>query len=68
MDKMMGNAEEIDRTTRRVNALDNVLIPCLETERNYIQMVLEEREREDLFRLKRVKMKLEERPRTSSVE
>jgi V/A-type H+-transporting ATPase subunit D len=54
-------AEEIGRTTRRVNALDNVLIPRLETEQNYIQMVLEEREREDLFRLKRVKMKLEQR-------
>jgi V/A-type H+-transporting ATPase subunit D len=50
-------AEEIGRTTRRVNALDNVLIPRLETERNHIQMVLEEREREDLFRLKRIKMK-----------
>lgn len=52
-------AEEIGRTTRRVNALENVLIPRLEARRNYIQMVLEEREREDLFRLKRVKMKLE---------
>jgi V/A-type H+-transporting ATPase subunit D len=60
-------AEEIGRTTRRVNALDNILIPRLETERNYIQLVLEEREREDRFRLKRVKMKLEQRPRTSSV-
>jgi V/A-type H+-transporting ATPase subunit D len=57
-------AEEIGRTTRRVNALDNVLIPRLETQRDYIQMVLEEREREDLFRLKRVKLKLERRPRT----
>ena len=54
-------AEEIGRTTRRVNALDNVLLPRLETQRDYIQMVLEEREREDLFRLKRVKMKLERR-------
>ena len=51
-------AEEIGRTTRRVNALDNILIPRLETQRNYIQMVLDEREREDLFRLKRVKVKL----------
>jgi len=51
-------AEEIGRTTRRVNALDNVLIPRLETQCNYIQMMLEEREREDLFRLKRVKTKL----------
>ena len=58
-------AEEIGRTTRRVNALDNVLIPRLETEQNYIQMVLEEREREDLFRLKRVKMKLEKRVLTT---
>lgn len=53
-------AEEIGRTTRRVNALDNILIPHLEAQRNYIEMVLEEREREDLFRLKRVKMKLEQ--------
>jgi V/A-type H+-transporting ATPase subunit D len=51
-------AEEIGRTTRRVNALDNVLIPHLEAQRNYIQTLLEEREREDLFRLKRVKVKL----------
>lgn len=58
-------AEEIGRTTRRVNALDHVLIPRLEAERNYIQMVMEEREREDLFRLKRVKVKLERRPATS---
>ncbi|NJN96842.1 MAG: V-type ATP synthase subunit D [Anaerolineales bacterium] len=56
-------AEEIGRTTRRVNALENVLIPRLENQRNYIQMVLEEREREDLFRLKRVKLKLERRAR-----
>jgi V/A-type H+-transporting ATPase subunit D len=54
-------AEEIGRTTRRVNALDNLLIPRLETQRNYIQMVLEERERENLFRLKRVKLKMERR-------
>lgn len=54
-------AEEIGRTTRRVNALENVLIPRLETQRAYIQMVLEERERENLFRLKRVKLKLERR-------
>lgn len=54
-------AEEIGHTTRRVNALDNVLIPRLITERDYIQMMLEEREREDLFRLKRVKKKLAQR-------
>lgn len=51
-------AEEIGRTTRRVNALENVLIPRLQAQLDYIQMILEEREREDLFRLKRVKTKL----------
>jgi V/A-type H+/Na+-transporting ATPase subunit D len=61
-------AEEIGRTTRRVNALDTVLIPRLETERHYIQMVLEEREREDLFRLKRVKMKLEQCSQSSPAQ
>lgn len=51
-------AEEVGRTTRRVNALENVLIPRLVHQRNYIQMMLDEHEREDLFRLKRVKVKL----------
>ncbi len=60
-------AEEIGRTTRRVNAMDNVLIPRLEAQRDYIHMVLEEREREDLFRLKRVKLKLERRRRASPI-
>jgi V/A-type H+/Na+-transporting ATPase subunit D len=58
-------AEEIGRTGRRVNALENVLIPRLTAQRDYVQMVLQEREREDLFRLKRVKMKLERRPDSS---
>lgn len=51
-------AEEVGRTTRRVNALENVLIPRLVHQRNYIEMMLDEHEREDLFRLKRVKVKL----------
>jgi V/A-type H+-transporting ATPase subunit D len=51
-------AAEIGRTTRRINALENVLIPRLQAQLDYIQLMLEEREREDLFRLKRVKMKL----------
>jgi len=52
-------ADEIGRTTRRVNALEHVRTPELEEERDYIQRVLDEREREDLFRLKRVKKKRE---------
>ncbi len=52
-------AAEIQRTSRRVNALEHVLIPRLIAERDYIQMVLDESERADHFRLKRVKQKLE---------
>ncbi len=52
-------AEEIQRTSRRVNALENILIPRLVSHRTYIQMVLDEREREGIFRLKRVKQKLQ---------
>jgi V/A-type H+/Na+-transporting ATPase subunit D len=48
-------AEEIRKTTIRVNALDLVLLPQLEAQRATIERVLAEREREDTFRLKRVK-------------
>lgn len=50
--------DEVRRTSRRVNALEHILIPRLEAQRDRIQMVLEEREREDHYRLKRVKQKL----------
>jgi V/A-type H+-transporting ATPase subunit D len=46
--------DEIGRTTRRVNALENVVIPRLEAERAAIQATLDERERQDRFRLKRI--------------
>jgi V/A-type H+-transporting ATPase subunit D len=48
-------ADEIRKTSRRVNALENILIPRLHARKSYIEMVLEERAREDLFRLKTVK-------------
>ncbi|MDX1663737.1 MAG: V-type ATP synthase subunit D [Candidatus Promineifilaceae bacterium] len=48
-------AREIQQTTRRANALEHVVLPRLRRERDYIQMVLEERERAVHFRLKRVK-------------
>ena len=50
-------ADEIARTTRRMNALERVVIPALETERAHIALVLEEREMEDRVRLRRVRSK-----------
>jgi len=52
-------AAEIRRTSRRLNALDHLLIPNLEAERDFIQMSLDERERADHFRLKLMKRILE---------
>jgi V/A-type H+-transporting ATPase subunit D len=54
-------AAEIQRTSRRVNALEHVLIPRLVAEREAIQFALDERERADHFRLKRIKRALERR-------
>ena len=52
-------ATEIQTTSRRLNALDHLLIPRLEAEMNLIQMALDERERSDHFRLKLTKRVLE---------
>ena len=48
-------AGEISRTTRRVNALEHVVVPRLEHERDVIQLVLAERELEDRVRLRRAR-------------
>jgi V/A-type H+-transporting ATPase subunit D len=48
-------AEEIRRTSRRVNALEQRLLPSLAEQVQYIRGVLDQREREDILRLKHLK-------------
>ncbi len=48
-------ADGIQRTSRRANALEQVMIPRLVAQRDMIQRALDERERAEHFRLKRMK-------------
>jgi V/A-type H+-transporting ATPase subunit D len=49
--------EEVRKVSRRINALNEYLLPKLREEVRTIARVLDEREREDTFRLKRIKKK-----------
>jgi len=57
--------EEINKTNRRVNALEQVTVPQLREQVGYISQTLDERAREDLFRLKKVKKKIEAKKRAA---
>lgn len=50
--------EEIRKTSRRVNALEQAVIPGIQSQMYYIQQVLDQQEQEDIFRLKRIKGKV----------
>lgn len=48
-------ANEVKKTQRRVNALDKMIIPQTKETKTYIESVLEERDRENVFVLKSLK-------------
>ncbi len=54
---------EIKKTARRVSALKESVIPAIRAQIYYIQQVLDQQEQEDIFRLKRIKGKLEAKSR-----
>lgn len=54
-------AGEVKKTQRRVNALDKQVIPQTSETKAYIESVLEERERENVFVLKALKSKAEKK-------
>jgi len=55
-------ARELQKTQRRVNALQYIFIPQYQETIAFIESELEEREREEIFRLKRLKALAKEKP------
>ena len=58
--KLIKLLNEIEKTKRRVNALEHKVIPEMESALDKVSQVLEESEREETFRMKKIKEMQEE--------
>ena len=58
--KIIRLLNEIEKTKRRVNALEHKIIPEMESGLDKVSQLLEEREREETFRMKKIKEMQEE--------
>ncbi len=58
--KIMRLLNEIEKTKRRVNALEHKIIPEMQEGLDKVSQLLEEREREETFRMKKIKEMQEE--------
>ncbi|MFP4402523.1 MAG: V-type ATP synthase subunit D [Candidatus Nanoarchaeia archaeon] len=53
--------QEIEKTKRRVNGLEFTIIPELQETQQYVQLVLDEQERDGLIALKKIKAKIDKK-------
>jgi V/A-type H+-transporting ATPase subunit D len=53
--KILNLLEEIEKTKRRVNALEHKTIPEMKDSLDYVSQTLEENAREETFRMKKIK-------------
>lgn len=60
--------EEVKKVSRRINALEEYLLPRLRGQLRGIASVLDEREREDTFRLKKIKGKKAQQKRKAQAD